>query len=595
MNFRLPRSMFWRLGLVLVTVQVGLTLAAGWFVYEHVRSFHVETVTHHLARVDHLVEATYCGFLRDGDFAGLQHALRADADAAGLRITVVLADGTPIAESHDDPANMDNHASRREIAAAFAEGVGQEVRTSPTEGIRMVYHARRVEFAPGEFAVIRAAMPFEAVQREYRSLGGALAAAGGASLAVTVLVIVLVSRHFAGQVSRLARGATRFAAGQLDHRIADPRSTELRSLADALNRMAEQLNQRMQMFQSQQNEVQAILQSMSDGVIALDLDQRVFNINEAAARLLSLNGRPAKGRLLHEVIRQPDVHRFVALAVEGHIPDQVEFDLGGETGVRVRLTGEELRDAGGSVNGLLLLLEDVTQIRRLESMRTDFASNVSHELRTPITNIKGYVETLLEVGFDDAAQTRRFLTIVKQNSDRLASIVEDVLSLTRLEQPKAEDSLERHPAATRTLLAAVAAQFADTARQKSITLSIDSPENLRADVQATLMEQAVGNLVSNAINYSPPGTSVVLRARQRDDGDVELAVIDQGPGIAGQHLDRIFERFYRVDKGRSRELGGTGLGLAIVKHIARAHGGRIEVDSAVGRGSTFTLIIPATQ
>lgn len=230
-------------------------------------------------------------------------------------------------------------------------------------------------------------------------------------------------------------------------------------------------------------------------------------------------------------------------------------------------------------------------LQHLESMRSDFAANVSHELRTPITNIKGYVETMLDVGVGNQQQAVQFLDIIKRNADRLAAIIEDILSLSWLEQPDTKAVLKREPASLHRIIGSVAAQFESAAEAKSIKIVAEAPQLLEAMVDSALIEQALANFVSNAIKYSPAGTTVTIRAREAGSG-VELEVADQGQGIAADHLPRVFERFYRVDKARSRELGGTGLGLAIVKHIALVHGGRVEVDSTVGKGSVFRLVLP---
>jgi two-component system phosphate regulon sensor histidine kinase PhoR len=241
---------------------------------------------------------------------------------------------------------------------------------------------------------------------------------------------------------------------------------------------------------------------------------------------------------------------------------------------------------------LLVLLQDVTELRRLEAIRTDFAANVSHELRTPITNISGYVDTLLQVGLDDREQARGFLQTVKRNADRLASIVEDLLALARLEQPDSKAWLEPQSTLAADIIAGAVAEFEDAAAAKQIEIRVAAAKELRVMVNPRLAEQAVGNLVSNAVRYSASGTRVTITARAADSGFVELAVADEGSGIEARHVPRLFERFYRVDRARSRQMGGTGLGLAIVKHIAQVHGGRVTVESEVGRGSVFRLSLP---
>jgi two-component system phosphate regulon sensor histidine kinase PhoR len=337
----------------------------------------------------------------------------------------------------------------------------------------------------------------------------------------------------------------------------------------------------------------AVLQSITSGVIALDTEQRIVDLNLAAERLLGVEAEQSRGRLLQEVIRQPELHVFVGAALTQPMSPSVEFELSGARPITVEVTSEVLSADNGEPSGLLVLLNDITHVRRFESLRSDFAANVSHELRTPITNIKGYVETLMETGLAENAQSERFLAVIKENSDRLSAIVEDVMALTKLEQPQTPDMLNRESIPLDGLIHSVLQQFHERAAAKGIDLISDAPSDLRAQVHDHLMEQALGNLICNAINYSPPDTQVCVSGRRRDTGELEIAVADQGPGIPEEHVPRLFERFYRVDKGRSRAVGGTGLGLAIVKHIALVHGGNVEVDTQVGRGSIFRVVLPA--
>ncbi|MCL4211456.1 MAG: PAS domain-containing protein [Phycisphaeraceae bacterium] len=594
---RAPRSLVWRLGLALVLVQAVIALSLGAFAYAKVRQFHHDQTYDKLDRTLPLLVQEHRVLMASADAAAIDARCKRDGAETRIRVTIVAPDGVVWGDSHADPATMDNHRLRAEISDALERGEGQSRRLSPTIHEPMLYLARRVQ-SPDDgrvLGVVRAGISVAAVDADLTDVARTVGLGASLFIGLTFAVFLLMSRHFGRQVSALAHGATRFAEGRLDHRVDPPRASELASLARALNHMAEELGARMIEVRTRQNEVQAILQSMSSGVVALDVEQRVFNLNLAAERLLGVKAESAIGRLLHEVVRQPDLHRFAAAAVAGRGNGPIEFRLEGDTPRQVQAASEPLLDARGVLSGVLIILTDVTQLRRLESMRTDFAANVSHELRTPITNIKGYVETLLEVGADDRERTQKFLRIIKQNSDRLAAIVEDVMSLTRLEQPRAGQTLEKEPTPLRLIVRAVVSQFQAAADAKSIRLVSDVREGLEPEVHGALMEQAVGNLVSNAINYSPPGTTVTIRAvrRQGQKGDeIAISVADQGPGIARIHHARIFERFYRVDKGRSREVGGTGLGLAIVKHIVRVHDGRIEIDSDIGRGSVFTIVLP---
>lgn len=399
------------------------------------------------------------------------------------------------------------------------------------------------------------------------SRGGAmLIAAIGAAFGVTILFLTVSAFRLRAHTEHLAAEAERLSAN---------------------------FAREIDLIKSQHSEQRLIHESMSTGMIALDQEQRILSANRAAAALLHFDSAAAKGALLRELVHEPELNRLINHMAGGALQASSEFNLLSRNGAIVQAMGETLFNAERQPIGYLVMLNDVSRLKQLETMRSDFAANVSHELRTPITNIKGYVETLLDVGTRDEAQTQQFLTTIHRNAERLGSIIEDLLSLARLEQPDAKNAIVREVTPLRAIIDAVIAQFEQSRREKNMTIEVDVPRDLNVLANSHLLDQAIGNLLSNAIKYSPPSTTVKIRAALNRRGETEIAVIDQGPGIAKEHLSRIFERFYRIDRARSRALGGTGLGLAIVKHIALVHGGRVEVDSHLGNGSTFRVILPA--
>ena len=591
------RSLFWQLAAALIALHLLVALLVGWFGYIRVRGFHYEQTSSELDRLTRLNAPHLAALMAAGterDSASLQSAATDDGAMLDIRMTIVAPDGRVIADSSHDPSGMENHAGRPEIAQAIAGEVGAAIRRSPTLDQHMLYVARGIRSADGRLlGVVRMARPLDALHREMRGLMIAIATGAALVIVSTLALLLMVSYRLDRGMQRLTRGATRFAEGELDYRVPRSGSGALADLADALNRMADHLNHRMTRIKAQHNELQAIVQSMNSAVVALDLDQRILSVNRAAQSMLNLNGHDVRGRLLQEVLRQPQLNRFVmrAMTSPGEIDD--ELDLEGPVSATVEATSQPLRDGRDQQVGLLVLLNDITRLRRLESVRSDFAANVSHELRTPITNIKGYVETMLDVGTEQPEQAARFLGIIKRNTDRLAAIIEDLLALARLEQPDMRSTLERRSMPVRRLVGAVVAQHEGDAQRKQIAIHSDIPPDLAVNVSPHLVEQAISNLLSNAIKYSPGDTRVMIAARPCNADEVSISVSDQGPGIDSKHLPRIFERFYRVDKARSRELGGTGLGLAIVKHIALVHGGRVEVESRLGHGTVFRFILPA--
>jgi two-component system phosphate regulon sensor histidine kinase PhoR len=380
------------------------------------------------------------------------------------------------------------------------------------------------------------------------------------------------------------------AEGRLPARFDRPQGGQAFRVSRALGRAQRDVSTTISRLTVERDELQAILEALGNGLIALDREQRIRSANRIAEQLLGLSGE-YRGKLLQQATRQPDLSRFVneALAANGHLGAEIRLE-GVETLV-MQAASEPLPGSDGRLDGLLIVLDDITRLKRLESMRTDFAANVSHELRTPITNIKGYVETLQEIGYDDPPQVGHFIEIIHRNTRRLSMLVEDLLSLASLDQIDSRTGLEFEDLEIGQVLGDVQGELGDTARAKQVALSVSCGPGIRVFANRTLVHQAVANLVSNAIKYSPTGSSVEVEGRLAGDV-VEIEVVDNGPGIPAKHLPRIFERFYRVDKARSRELGGTGLGLALVKHIALAHGGAVDAQSVVGKGSRFTIRLP---
>jgi two-component system phosphate regulon sensor histidine kinase PhoR len=364
----------------------------------------------------------------------------------------------------------------------------------------------------------------------------------------------------------------------------------LETLAGDVLRRIRHERERRERVEDRLREIERVLRATPIAVLALDHMQRIVGSNPAAERLLNFDERTARGRLLQEVVRQPTLNRAIerALAGDGRLQDELHLEF--DSPLELQVSCEPLHHDAQPA-GLVVSLVDVTRMRRLESMRSEFAANVSHELRTPITNIKGYVETLLQVDLDDAERRRKFLEIIHRNTVRLSGIVEDILTLAFLEEPESRQTLELAPVSVREIVQEVVDALGTAAAARSLTISIAVPESASVEANRSLLEQALANLVSNAVRYSDEGTAVRIECTEGGE-QVRISVHDQGPGIPSKHLPRIFERFYRVDKARARTQGGTGLGLAIVKHIATIHGGGVEVTSQVGSGSCFSLLLP---
>jgi len=420
---------------------------------------------------------------------------------------------------------------------------------------------------------------------------------------LTVILIVLLLCVVAAMQSRTRRSidrlrdvAAQLARGDLSQRVPERGPKPARGLARMLNQMARQLQDRLSTVVRQRNELGAVLSSMVEGVVAIDNEERIISLNSAAATMLRLDPAQCIGRSIQEVIRNTALQQFVGETLAENRSVQGELTLrshreGDPVGGSVRHVQAQsalLRGEAGERLGAVLVLHDVTQLRQLESVRRDFVANVSHEVKTPVAAIKAAIETLIESEGIDPEHQQRFMNMVARQANRLDAIVEDLLSLARLEQEQGRIQAELSPASVDPLLRASVETCAPKAVEKGIVVEVDCDPKLRAMLNPMLIEQALVNLIDNAVKYSPAETTVRVSAERVGDEAV-VSVTDQGRGIEPEHLPRVFERFYRTDRARSREMGGTGLGLSIVKHVAESHGGHVGVDSVPGKGSVFRL------
>jgi two-component system phosphate regulon sensor histidine kinase PhoR len=587
-----PRRLLWQVYPFFVLTLVTAVLAVLWQATAAWRRFYENEVAADLLARAQILE-TRMGPSLLGAPAELDLLCKRLGEQTQTRLTVMDPAGRVLGDSDHDPQTMDNHATRPEMAAALAGETGRSMRYSDTLRRHMLYVAVPVRRDGALVAVVRTSLPLRAIDAALRAGYGSMAAGVlivlGLGAGASFLLVGTLTRPLADM--RLA--ADRFARGDLAARVPEPRSAELGALARALNGMAVQLDTRLREIVRQRNEQEAVLSSMVEGVVAVDDAERVLDLNQAATRLLGVEAASARGRSVQEVVRNTELQHLVAgILAEAPGPAETAFVLHGDEDRFIQAHGAVLRDPAGRRIGAVVVLNDVTRLKRLEQVRRDFVANVSHELKTPITALKGCLETLADGAVSDPDQERRFVDIMVRHADRLEAIVEDLLSLSRLEHEEERGRVPLEPAAVQPVLLAAAQTCAGRAAEKRIEVRVECPDDLRAAVNAPLLEQAVVNLIDNAVKNSEPGTAVRVSARLVE-GRATIRVADQGCGIEKRHLSRIFERFYRVDQARSRTLGGTGLGLAIVKHIALVHGGQVGVESTPGAGSTFSIALPA--
>ena len=594
--------LFWKLYITYLIAVVLCAGVVGWFAVGTAGNLYRAQAFKDLTSRAELVSSQVKPLL--GRPAQLQALVKAIGTRADTRLTLIAgpdgsvgATGKVLADSEADPATMPNHdtPSRPEVQTALAGGTAHVARFSDTLKERMLYVAVPVFDSSHQVtAVIRTALPLTQVNLALdnmtrRIVFGTLIVA----LAVALLGFV-VSRQISSRMREIKRGAARFAAGDFSHEIHVSTADEIGEVAVGLNAMGRRLSETIQTITEERNEQEAVLAGMTEGVLAVDGQERVITINAAAARLLAVEPDDAQGRSIQEVVRNPDLQAFVAavLAEDGPIAGNVvvHTDLDSRD---LQVQGAQLGDGNGdgTGRGAVVVLNDVTRMRHYEAIRRDFVANVSHEIKTPVTTIKGFAETLLDGALDDRHDAERFLHIIVGQADRLSAIIEDLLSLSSLESGSEGARISLEHGSIRDVLQVALDVCEMKAAARDITLTLDCSDDLFAEINPPLLEQAVVNLIDNAVKYSPEGSRVEVSAATEAMG-LAIKVKDVGPGIGREHLPRLFERFYRIDKARSRDMGGTGLGLSIVKHIAVAHGGSVAVESTPGLGSTFTITLP---
>ncbi len=507
--------------------------------------------------------------------------------ALACRVTLIDSTGRVLGDAsvpQSRLATLDNHASRLEIHAALQGREGVAVRHSATLGADLLYVAFPAR--AGAVRVVRVSEPLADLTRLTTALLGLLVLAAVATLLVALAVVFRVAHQQAERVRALESVAHAIGAGDPAVRAQEQPADELGRLGAALNRTAGVLRARLEALESERDERERILAHMTDGVALIDGDGRVVHMNHALAELLGSPLPPPPGTPLAEFARAPELDELLKAArAEGHTVER-DVRLWSPGQHSLRATGTPLGGPGRAP--VLLVVHDLTEVERLDRVRQDFVANVSHELRTPLTSLRGYAETLLDGGLEDTANREAFVRVIRDQAARLEALVDDLLSLAELERPGTRLRVERFD--LRELAAAQLTAFRRRAEQGGLALTLEPGETQPVTADRARLEQVFANLLDNAVKYTEQGE--VRVALGGDEVRAWCEVRDTGCGIPEDDQPRIFERFYRVDKARSRDRGGTGLGLSIVKHIVTLHGGEVSVRSGAGPGSAFRFEIP---
>jgi two-component system phosphate regulon sensor histidine kinase PhoR len=587
LKLKLVRAkLFWKLGLTYLALLVLALFALDFYATRVFRSDALRAVDDQLASVETAARAHPPDVQNS---AALQEWVQSTS-GGGARVTVVASDGTVLADSADDPAKMENYANRPEVQAAIASGAGKDVRQSASLGRALVYRAYRFEPPSGPPVVIRFALPLAQANESIAEFRRRLLLASFLMLILGGAASLIYSRGFSARIERLKDFSHRVSGGDFRPLPSDDTEDELTDLARALNETAAHLDRTIRTLTGERNQSSAILRSMIEGVAVIDSRERVVFCNRAFAEILNLDAARCEGRPLVELVRQADLLDLARRALTSADSLQGSLIIGTVMPRSFAVTATPVKALEPAANGAVIVLHDITELRRLERVRQDFVANVSHEFKTPLTAIQGFAETLLGGALEDEKNNRRFLEIIRDHASRLGRLTDDLLKLARIEAGKLD--VQYQPVSVAELVEGCAATTLFKASQRNIALNLSYPPELPAvRGDAGLLREVLQNLLDNAVQYTSPGGRVDLSAATRDHEAV-ITVADTGIGIPLADQERIFERFYRVDAARSREVGGTGLGLSIAKHIVEAHGGRLWVESTVGAGSQFHFSIP---
>ncbi len=514
------------------------------------------------------------------------------AAKAEARLTVIEKDGTVIFDSEANPAEMVNHASRPEFSSALLESKrGVSVRYSSTLKTYFMYVAEPLKKNNEIIGAFRLSMPLSSLNSMINSFYSDLFKIALVIALAAILISFFISMTIARPIEMLKERAGKIASGNLDERLEVPESEEIGELAKALNYMAEELKKRLREITSERNRNEAILSSMTEGLIAVSPDSEIIKVNKAASRILSIPEN-SEGKTVHEAVRNSSLQNFADKLLRENSVLEDELIFYNHEQHHLQVCGSQLRDESGKLIGGLIVLNDITRIKQLENFRKDFVANVSHEIKTPLTAIKGSVETLIEGNaIHNPVDAEKFLSIIVKHTERLNALVEDILSLSAIERETAAGEFNFADVPVKDIVNNSAELCKVKAEARKINIVCTCPEDIYIRADKGMMEQALVNLIDNAIKYSNENSNIDVQV-EKDSKSIILSVNDYGCGIPKEHIPRLFERFYRVDKARSRKLGGTGLGLAIVKHLVHGHNGTVAVDSIPGKGSSFRLILP---
>ncbi len=513
-----------------------------------------------------------------------------DTDAKlNARVTIIDSGGVVMADSRHDPETMENHRARREVRAALAGQPGSDIRRSATLDVEFCYFAVPVNLAGRTPAVLRLAIPLQQVGASVAAVRRLILRASAFAALIALVIAYFIARTVTGRIRRLQRYATELVNADYSGTLAAESDDELGSLAVSLRTMAEHFRRMLGLLAQESSRREAVLSSMVEGVLAVDPDLRITFYNDAFARAVHARTPVPEGLSILHVIRDPALRTLLSEVIASRTPARARLAPINADGRIFDVQAAPLIEKGGA--GAIVTFHDITELERLERVRKDFVANISHELRTPLAAIHGYTETLLDGAVDDPHHNRRFLDVIAAHTERLTNLASDLMTLSEIETERAPVPAERVSAVE--LAENALGMAAAKAKECDVNAFLGTVEDVYVAGQRARLERAIANLLLNGIRYNHPGGEVRVDV-QRADETIRISVTDNGIGISPDDIPRIFERFYRVDKARSRQTGGTGLGLSIVRNAVERAGGSVTVESRLGKGSVFTVVLPAS-
>lgn len=585
-----------RLTLIMIAMIALSVSTAGLFMAKTFKENHIDALEDNMVREMQIISARM--EWKSGELSSLYDHYTNEAKElkryTGARVTFIRNDGVVLGDSDWDPSQMDNHLDRVEVKEALKLGTGRAIRESDTANQNMMYVAIPVEIIPDQAPnIIRLAMSLNEVDQSIRNLSMVLILGLLALFLIAALISYRIALSMTRPLEQITKVAKRIKNMDYRARVKVTKQGEIGELGNAINAMADSLQVQMTRIQQNENQLESVLDNMINGIVMIDKNGKIVLMNRRAEEVLGFSARELVGRHFAEAKQQYELSQMIqeGLKNKEHLREEITFYFPEERLLELNLV--PIHPDDNEFSGVLLVLQDVSAIRRLERMRSEFVANVSHELKTPITAVKGFAETLLGGAVNDEETARSFLQIIYDESDRLNRLIGDILELSKIESRRVP--LVFSPVEVDSFISKSVKLMESEASRKNIELSMNIEPGLYVEADEDRLRQIVMNLLSNGINYTPDGGRVSVKVEGIGDDHIRISISDSGIGIPKKDLPRIFERFYRVDKARSRSSGGTGLGLSIVKHLVELHKGTISVTSSLGVGSTFIIELPVLQ